>query len=260
MRMALQYFPADALMHRMDALSKFAWIIVLGVFGYVISYPPALAALVVLVHVAAFVLGRVPLQRYLRAAPFLFLLGICTGFFQVLIRSRGTDVLVGMGPFEITVSGLSFGATFGLRVLLIAFASLVFIWTTDPRDLVIGLIYLKAPYRIAYGVFVALRFIPVLENEAMVIREAQAVRGVQEVTSKVEAAKRYVMPLLVSGIRRAEHMAIAMDSRAFGAFPQRTYMNDFRWTASGLAFLFSYLVIGGILIWYSSQAGGLYER
>jgi len=94
----------------------------------------------------------------------------------------------------------------------------------------------------------------------MVIREAQAVRGVQEVTSKVEAAKRYVMPLLVSGIRRAEHMAIAMDSRAFGAFPQRTYMNDFRWTASGLAFLFSYLVIGGILIWYSSQAGGLYER
>ncbi len=261
MRMALQYFPADSIMHHMDALSKFAWIILLGVFGYVISYPPALFVLVVLVHVAAFGLGKVPVDRYLRAAPYLYLLGLCTGFFQVLIRSRGTDSLASLGPFEITASGLSFGVTFGLRILLIAFASLVFIWTTDPRDLVIGLIYLKAPYRIAYGVFVALRFVPVLENEALVIREAQAVRGVREVSGRIEAAKRYVLPLLVSGIRRAEHMAIAMDSRAFGAFPQRTYIKGFRWTASGLLFLLVCFIVGVVLIAYSSRiGGGLFER
>src|SRR5215472_11716482 len=116
MRMSLQYFPAASLMHRMDALSKLGWIIVLGVFGYVISYPLSLAVLVVLVHVVAFGLARVPWARYARAAPYFFLLGICTGFFQVLIRSRGTDIIGGIGPFAITTGGLSFGATFGLRI------------------------------------------------------------------------------------------------------------------------------------------------
>lgn len=260
MRMSLQFFPADSVMHRMDALSKFGWILALGVFGCVISYPLALAILVVLVHVAAFGLGKVPLQLYLKSAPVFFLLGICTGFFQMLIRSHGADQLVSLGPFGITVSGLSFGATFGLRVTLVAFASLVFIWTTDPRDLIISLIYLKAPYRIAFGVFVALRFVPVLENEASVIREAQAVRGVKEVSGRIEAAKRYVLPLLTSGIRRAELMAIAMDSRAFGAFPYRTYMKAFRWTASGLAFLAAFVGVGIALIWYAAQLGGLFER
>jgi energy-coupling factor transport system permease protein len=244
----------------MDALSKFAWILLLGVFGYVISYPLALAVLVVLVHVVAFGVARVPWPRYARAAPYFFLLGICTGFFQVLIRSRGGDVIADVGPFAITTGGLSFGATFGLRVTLIAFASLVFIWTTDPRDLVIALIYLRTPYRIAYGVFVALRFVPLIENEAMVIREAQAVRGVREVSSKLEAAKRYVMPLLVSGIRRAEHMAIAMDSRAFGAFPRRTFVHDFGWTRSGLVLVATFVAVGALLVWYSALLGGLFER
>lgn len=260
MRMSLQYFPSASVMHRMDALSKFGWIIVLGVFGYVISYPLSLAVLVVLVHVVAFGVARVPWARYARAAPYFFLLGICTGFFQVLIRSRGTDVIAALGPFEITTGGLSFGTTFGLRITLIAFASLVFIWTTDPRDLVIALIYLRAPYRIAYGVFVALRFVPVLENEAMVIHEAQAVRGVREVSGKLETAKRYVMPLLLSGIRRAEHMAIAMDSRAFGAYPIRTFVHGFRWTRTGLILVAGFVAVGALLVWYSSQVGGLYER
>src|SRR5438445_13838446 len=121
MRMSLQYFPSAALMHRMDALSKLGWIIVLGIFGYVISYPLALAVLVVLVHVVAFGLARVPWPRYARAAPYFFLLGVCTGFFQVLIRSRGGDVIADVGPFAITTGGLSLRATFGLRVTTIAF-------------------------------------------------------------------------------------------------------------------------------------------
>ena len=260
MRMSLQFFPSQSVMHRMDPLSKLAWICALGVFGFVISAPAMLAVLVVAIHLVAFLLGRVSFRRYVRAAPYLYVLGAATGFFQVLVRSRGPDVLVQLGPVALTEAGVLFGLTYALRITLISFASLVFIWTTDPRDLIVGLIYLKVPYRIAYAVFVALRFVPLIENEAAVIREAQAVRGVREVTGKLEALKRYVVPLLVAGVRRSEATAVAMDSRAFGAFPRRTFIKNFAWTTSGIAFFCAFLVLGVALTVAAAQLGQLYER
>jgi energy-coupling factor transport system permease protein len=247
-------------MHRMDPLSKLAWICALGIFGFVISAPAMLAVLVVTTHVVAFALGKVSFQRYIRAAPYLYILGASTGFFQVLIRSRGPDVILHLGPFALTEGGILFGLTYALRITLISFASLVFIWTTDPRDLIVGLIYLKVPYRIAYAVFVALRFVPLLENEAAVIREAQAVRGVEAVHGKLEAMKRYVLPLLVAGVRRSEATAVAMDSRAFGAFPHRTFIKNFNWTASGIGFLCAFVVLGVVLTALAAQMGQLYQQ
>jgi energy-coupling factor transporter transmembrane protein EcfT len=68
------------------------------------------------------------------------------------------------------------------------------------------------------------------------------------------------MPLLVAAVRRSEDIAITMDSRAFGAYPTRTYVDPFRWTASGVAFVIAYLVIAAILIYVGAQMGGLFTR
>jgi energy-coupling factor transport system permease protein len=35
--------------------------------------------------------------------------------------------------------------------------------------------------------------------------------------------RRYAIPLLAGGVRKAGRVAIAMDARAFGALPSRTY-------------------------------------
>lgn len=260
MRMTMQYYRADTLMHRMDALTKFLWIILLGVLGFTISDPLMLAVLVLALVFVTFVLGRLPVRMVLRMGFYFVPLSLAAGFFQMVIRSHGTTVLAHVGPLAITSGGVQFGTVFGLRITLIAFASLIFVWTTDPRDLIVSIIYLRVPYRIAYAVFVALRFVPLLENEAAVIREAQSVRGVEQVHGRIESLKRYVLPLLLSGIRKSENTAVAMDSRAFGAFTTRTYIKEFHWTLSGLVFLAIFAVIGAGLIYAAAQRGNLYAR
>jgi len=260
MRMTMQYYRANSFMHRMDALTKFLWIIRRRVLGFTVSDPLLLGLLVLTLVFVTFALGRLPPRMVLRMGFYFVPLSLAAGFFQMVIRSHGTTVLAHLGPLAITSAGLQFGMVFGLRILLIAFASLIFVWTTDPRDLIVSIIYLRVPYRIAYAVFVALRFVPLLENEAAVIREAQSVRGVEQVHGRVESLKRYVLPLLLSGIRKSENTAVAMDSRAFGAFPTRTYVKEFHWTASGIVFLLIFAAIGVALIYAAARRGNLYER
>ena len=260
MRMTMQYYRADSFMHRMDALAKFLWIVLLGVLGFTISDPLMLAIIVLALVFVTFGLGRLPPRMVLRMGVYFIPLSLAAGFFQMVIRSRGTAVLAHLGPLAVTAGGLQFGTVFGLRILLIAFASLIFVWTTDPRDLIVSIIYLRVPYRIAYAVFVALRFVPLLENEAAVIREAQSVRGVEQVHGRLESLKRYVLPLLLSGIRKSENTAVAMDSRAFGAFPTRTYVKEFRWTVSGILFLIVFAAIGALLVYAAARRGNLYAR
>lgn len=258
--MLLQYQPGDSILHRMDAITKFLWILVLGVFGFIISAPELVGALVGAVIVTGLILGRIGLGRFLKGATFFWVLGAAAGTFQLFIR-KGGETLWALGPLIITTQGVRFGLTFALRITLIALASLFYVWTTDPRKLVMASVYLKVPYRIAYSLFVALRFVPLVENEARVIREAQTVRGVEQLEGKLEAAKRYVIPLLASSLRKAQSTAIAMDARAFGAFPTRTYTDEFRWSWQGVALTLGFLAFGLVLVRFAlGIEGGLFQR
>ena len=259
MQFAIQFVRQDSILHRMDAISKLVWVFVIGIYAFVLSSPRLLGASVLLVILTGLIFGRVAPIYFARVGVYLLTLGVAVGVGQLIIR-RGGDVLVPLPLVPITVHGLEWALRFAFRILLISLTSMVFVWTTDPRKLILGLIYLGVPYRIAYGLFVALRFMPIMENEAAVIREALAVRSVAEVSGRREAMRRYVMPLLVAGIRRSEQMAITMDCRAFGAYPTRTYVDAFRWTVSGVLLVLAYLAIGAVLVYIGSQTGGLFTR
>jgi energy-coupling factor transport system permease protein len=259
MQFALQYIRKDTIMDRMDAITKLAWIFLLGIYGFVLGSPVLLGVSVLLVILTGLVLGRIPFVLFLRVSLYLWILGIAVGIGQLIIR-KGGAVLIPLPLIPITAQGLEWALRFAFRIMLIAYASMVYVWTTDPRKLVLGLIHLGVPYRFGYGLFVALRFMPLMENEAKVIRQALSVRSVAEVSGRLEAMRRYAMPLLVAGIRRSENVAITMDSRAFGAYPSRTYVEMFRWSRSGMALLLAYLLIGALLIYVGLQTGGLFQR
>jgi len=259
MQFAIQYIRQDSIIHRMDSMTKMAWILIIGIYAFVLGAPLLLGISVLLVILTGLIFGRLPASMFAKVSAYLLTLAVAVGIGQLFIRAGG-EVLVPLPFIPITVNGLEWAFRFGSRVLLVALSSMVYVWTTDPRNLILGLIHLGVPYRIAYGLFVALRFMPIMENEAEVIRQALAVRSVTEVSGRIEAMRRYVMPLLVAGIRRSEQMAITMDSRAFGAFATRTYVQKFRWTLSGVVLILAYLIIGAILMYIGAQTGGLFTR
>src|SRR5690606_19102625 len=163
--------------------------------------------------------------HFIRGASILLILmaGIFT--FQVLFQHGGEE-LMRIGPLPINALGVQYGLTVGFRIAVISIAALIFIWTTRPRDLVIALVHLGLPYRLGSAILIGFQFVPLLEQQARVIREAHAVRGVVDTGGRVEAWRRYMFPMLAFGIRKAEAAAIAMECRALGAYPTRVFIED----------------------------------
>lgn len=242
MSTSYQYLPGTSLLHRADPITKMIWLLVVSVEAFILSSPVFLAAQIVLLFIVGIWLGRIPIGHFLKGASFLLVLMAGIFIFQVLFQHGGAE-LFRIGPLPVNATGVQYGLTVGLRIALISIAALIFIWTTRPRDLVIALVHIGLPYRLGFAILIGFQFVPLLEQQARVIREAHAVRGLADTNGRIEAWRRYMFPMLAFGIRKAESAAIAMECRALGAYPTRTFIEEFRWSRPGLAFLIAFVVV-----------------
>jgi energy-coupling factor transport system permease protein len=123
---------------------------------------------------------------------------------------------------------------------------MLFVWATNPRDFVNGLVRLGLPYRIAFTIFVGLNYIPILTYEIGYIQDAQKLRGLRRDKSIKGLLNRYkifTLAVLLRSLRKAQITAFALDSKAFGAYKERSYLNEFRWSKSGIAWLTIWVII-----------------
>jgi energy-coupling factor transport system permease protein len=79
------------------------------------------------------------------------------------------------------------------------------------------------------------------------------VRGVVHqggIVGRFGEMKRYAMPLLVGSLRKASMMVMSMESRAFGAYPQRTFVEAPHMSVAGVAGCTLMLVF--VVLWYGA--------
>ena len=156
-----------------------------------------------------------------------------------------------LGPIVVYREGISFGASIVLRLLCVTSYSTIFVKTTDPTLLVTSLIHQgHLPYRIGYAILTAYRFIPILQRELSHIRDAHKIRGGyrEGILARLTRVKRYGIPLLTNGIRKAERMAISMDARGFAVQGSRTYYRAPSVQLSDYLFLLAtFMIIAAIL-------------
>jgi energy-coupling factor transport system permease protein len=88
------------------------------------------------------------------------------------------------------------------------------------------MVQMRIPYDYALTFNMAMRFVPTLSREAQIIMDAQKSRGLEmEKGNFIQRIRNYIpvlIPLIVSSFRRAELVADAMESRAFGASEKRS--------------------------------------
>jgi len=137
-----------------------------------------------------------------------------------------TAPLVQIGDWTLFAGALQIGFATALRLGAIIALALVGGLTTSGPDLVRSSVQqLRVPYRIGYTALAAFRFVPRFGHELSVIRAAHRVRGHhggRGPFARIARGWGYIVPLLAGAIRHAERVALAMDSRAFGAHPTRT--------------------------------------
>jgi energy-coupling factor transport system permease protein len=243
----LEYEEGRSFMHRMSPLAKFLWGAVILVWVFLMFNPLHVLLLGVAILLVAKLLAGMPLRRLLVTV---MIMGIA-GFFIVVLQGLlypGKTILFNLGPFHPTLEGVTVGAAIALRILAIVASSSVIAKTTDPRDVFLSMIKLGVPYTLSYGLFAAIRFIPLMEYESETIREAQMVRGIVNqskggLRNRIAAAKSFLVPFIASAIRRAQQSAIALDVRAFGITPSRTYMRKLKPDRNGWIFAGVWMVL-----------------
>jgi len=176
-----------------------------------------------------------------RMLPFL---GVSLSFvvFMLLLKGleqAGSDVQILM--FGYTRTALQTILALGVRILAISLATLSFVITTNPNDLVLSLILqLRVPVVHGYAALAAYRFLPTLKDEAKGIRLAQEIRGIEwnkGLINRMLSPFRLMMPMLTLAARKGERVALAMDSRGLGASRTRTFYRRTTITRRDITFL-----------------------
>lgn len=230
--------PGHAYLHTINPLAKLGGVVpamALLVFVRDLATPLAFLALAYALLLTGARLTRRTLTILLLAVPAgMLVIALAFAVWVDPALVADTDGLLRIGPWTLYTGALGIGAATGLRLGAILALGLVSGLTTTGPDLVrAGVQQLRIPYRIGYTALAAYRFVPRFGYELSVIRAAHRVRGHHGGRGPLARIARgwgYIVPLLASGIRHAERVALAMDARAFGAFPTRTerYLVPFR--------------------------------
>ena len=203
--------------HNLDPRTKFVY--VLSIFAVAIIFSQVIPLLFLFFIQIPFVLSaRVQRQwlRSLRGASFL-----AAVIFTVNVA---TDYVY--AGYKFTPASAESAVALTLRFVVLVESFSVFFLTTSPDHLGLALEESRVPYEFAFAFTTAVRFVPVLAEEAQTIMDAQKARGLElEKGSLMKRIRNYVpvlIPLIVSAIRRSLELAEAMESRAWGATKKRT--------------------------------------
>ena len=252
-----QFFPGDTTVHRLDARTKLILVIVyiVGLFQAVgwVSYGAVTLATAVcmwLSHISA-------KNIFKGLKPMLFII-VLTALLNIFYTD-GTPIIPG---WVITWEGIARAVQMILRIVLLITGTFLLTYTTSPIALTDGLEKLMNPlkklkvpvHEMTMMMSMALRFIPTLIEETDKIMSAQKARGADfEPGSLIDRAKALLpvlVPLFVSAFRRADELAVAMESRCYHGGEGRTRMKqlrlaarDFIALAVGAAFLAAMFVM-----------------
>ena len=159
-----------------------------------------------------------------------------------------------IGSWTLYGGALLVGLATGLRIAAIVALALIAGLSTTGPDLVRATVQqLRVPYRIGYTALAAFRFVPRFGHELEVIRQAHRVRGAHGGRGPFAAIARwsgYIVPLLAGAIRHAERVALAMDARAFGAYPDRTERHLVPFRARDVVFVVLFLAASAAIFWF----------
>lgn len=231
------YVDAGSPLQRLDPRPKFLLLVAVILLAVAGEHPLLPGTVVAFVLVGAQV-GQA--WRSVRRVQALLVVIFGVSVLVWSVFSQGVTPL--FGPVE--VESLLFGVSAGLKLAGTIVASVVWLSTTRNEEITTGFIRMGVPYRIAFAFSAALRMVPTLVGSMTTIMQAQRARGVDletgTVFTRIRAHLPLVVPVFISALRSARHLAMALEAKGFGAQRERTYLLELRmrpidWAVSGLA-------------------------
>ena len=251
-----QYFPGNTIVHRLDPRTKlilvFLYIIALFNAKGWISY-----CLMIMITMISMAVSHIRLRDIFKGLkPMIFIIAL-TALLNIFY-TKGTPIREG---WIITWEGVDRAVKMMLRITLLITGTFLLTYTTSPMALTDGLELLLNPlkklkvpvHEMTLMMSMALRFIPTLIEETDKIMSAQKARGADfETGNLVERAKALLpilVPLFVSAFRRADELAVAMESRCYHGGEGRTRLKQLHFMYEDIvALILGVVFVTGILV------------
>lgn len=186
---------------------------------------------------ALILLSGLPLSRLpARLAPLLLAavgLAIITVLFHASAGDPSASVLVQLGPLRVTNAAATAGLALALRLAVVAVTSVLVFAPSDVTRLADSLTQQwRLPDRIAYGTLAAFHIAPQIAVDWSATGAVRRLRGIEPrgPVGRLRSASGRLLTLLVSAIRRAGRMALAMDARGFDSGRPRSRFRPIRMT------------------------------
>jgi len=241
-----QFIPTESWFHKRDPRARLLSFI--AIFFSVVFAPDFQGlsigfVCVILIYILANLPVKATLKGIRRALPFIILLAILQIIFS---KPNETDIMFwNIFGFSVTQHAVLNAMILIGRFLVLISLINALVMSISTSQINAALFYLLKPLEVVgfpvndltMVVQITLRYLPLVAQLAEKTAKAQAARGgdwEQKGFNPIRQAKRVlplIVPLLVNSLRRAETMALAMESRGFNAFEKRSsfYSLNFNW-------------------------------
>ncbi|MEA4894066.1 MAG: energy-coupling factor transporter transmembrane component T [Oscillospiraceae bacterium] len=253
-----QYFPGNSFIHRLDPRTKLiCTIIYIAALFAAKSYVTyGILFIILCLSVAVSKIRPAALLKGLKPLALIIIFTAVLNLFYI----KGGRELLSFWTLSITTEGIKTAFFMVIRIMMLITGTFLLTYTTTPMALTDGLELIMNPlkkirvpvHEFSMMMSIALRFIPTLIEEADKITNAQKARGADfengKLTERAKALLPLLVPLFVSAFRRADELAVAMESRCYHGGEGRTRMKKLSMRASDYVTALSSLVfLAGII-------------
>ena len=255
-----QYIPGETFIHKLDPRTKIILSILFIVSLFVVDKFIGYILIVGFLALTVYIAKLPPKYLYKGLKPVFFLIIFTSVLNIFMIKGTSDTLILELGFIKIYTEGIRTAGFMALRLIFLIMGTSVLTLTTSPIELTDGIERLLRPigkeiaHELAMMMTIALRFIPTLMDETDKIMMAQKARGADfESGGLIQKAKSLIpllVPLFISSFRRADELAMAMESRAYRGGAGRTRMKELKFSnKDAIAFaVFSILLIGSFFV------------
>ncbi len=253
-----QFFPGSSVVHKLDPRTKLiltlVYIVALFTAKWYFSY-----GLMALALISSLLVSHISLRSIFRSIkPLLFI--IIFTFILNMLFTKGEPIF-SFWIINISNEGIRTAVTMIIRLVMLITGTFLLTYTTSPIALTDGIEKLMNPlkkirvpvHELAMMMSIALRFIPTLIEETDKIISAQKARGADfesgNIIRRARAMLPILVPLFISAFRRADELAVAMESRCYHGGEGRTRMKQLiMHRRDVIAFAFSVVILAAVIV------------
>ena len=250
-----QFFPGNSPLHRLDPRTKII-LSVLYIVALFVADTPVAFLFMLIVTISLVFVSRISTKVVIKGIkPIIFVL-IFTSILNIFMTVGSGDPIFELGFIRVYTEGLVRAVFMSVRVIMLIVGTSMFLtYTTSPITLTDGIESLLKPFKkiglpvhaFAMMMSIALRFIPTLVEETEKIMNAQKSRGADfssgGLLKRAKALIPILVPLFVSSFKRADELAVAMESRCYRGDVGRTKFVKLEYHLSDLFWFLSFVAI-----------------